>query len=237
MGAASLRRISILSARRGLLINGFLSAFSIILHVGRCSSCSTKLEMTSKKRRHDRLLLAKISSRVLCGKFNRIPKASGVSHTSCRSSTRPLQSFTVNVLSMPSQYLATSDTGSSSGKQSPVRYPFSALHGSSSSNTGSAKTHAPRLAVVASSSLLHTRMFRTLIAERLSVLRRISEICSLYVYYMYVCMYVSVTLRNPIISRATRKRSITCASVTLRNVTAEPAIAVREKTKSLYVQL
>ena len=49
--------------------------------------------------------------------------------------------------------------------------------------------------------------------ERLSarqlILRRISEI---------VCMYVSVTLRNPIISRATRKRSITCASVTLRNV-------------------
>ena len=37
-------------------------------------------------------------------------------------------------------------------------------------------------------------------------------------------MYVSVTLRNPIISRATRKRSITCASVTLRNVTAVPAI-------------
>ena len=36
-------------------------------------------------------------------------------------------------------------------------------------------------------------------------------------------MYVSVTLRNPIISRATRKRSITCASVTLRNVTALPA--------------
>ena len=33
-------------------------------------------------------------------------------------------------------------------------------------------------------------------------------------------MYVSVTLRNPNISRATRKRSITCASVTLRNVTA-----------------
>ena len=31
-------------------------------------------------------------------------------------------------------------------------------------------------------------------------------------------MNVSVTLRNPIISRATRKRSITCASVTLRNV-------------------
>ena len=46
---------------------------------------------------------------------------------------------------------------------------------------------------------------------------------------MYVCMYVSVTLRNPIISRATRKRSITCASVTLRNVTAAP---VREETKS-----
>ena len=37
---------------------------------------------------------------------------------------------------------------------------------------------------------------------------------------MYVCMYVSVTLRNPIISCATRKRSITYASVTLRNVTA-----------------
>ena len=35
-------------------------------------------------------------------------------------------------------------------------------------------------------------------------------------------MYVSVTLRNPITSRATRKRSITCASVTLRNVTAAP---------------
>ena len=40
-------------------------------------------------------------------------------------------------------------------------------------------------------------------------------------------MYVFVTLRNPIISRATRKRSITCASVTLRNVTAVPAIEVR----------
>ena len=37
-------------------------------------------------------------------------------------------------------------------------------------------------------------------------------------------MYVSVTLRNPIISRATRKRSITCASVTLRNFTAVLAI-------------
>ena len=77
------------------------------------------------------------------------------------------------------------------------------------------------------------RLSSGIIAERLSarqlILRRISEI---------VCMYVSVTLRNPIISRATRKRSITCASVTLRNVTAEPAIAVREKTKSsLYVQL
>ena len=43
-------------------------------------------------------------------------------------------------------------------------------------------------------------------------------------------MYVSVTLRNPIISRATRKRSITCASVTLRNVTAAPAIAIREES-------
>ena len=40
-----------------------------------------------------------------------------------------------------------------------------------------------------------------IVAERLSarqlILRRISEIVS-----MYVCMYVSVTLRNPIISRA-----------------------------------
>ena len=44
---------------------------------------------------------------------------------------------------------------------------------------------------------------------------------------MYVGMYVSVTLRNPIISRATRKRSITCASVTLRNVTLLAAIEVR----------
>ena len=51
-------------------------------------------------------------------------------------------------------------------------------------------------------------------------MRRISEtVC------MYICMYVSVTLRNPIISRAMRKRSITCTSVTLRNVTAVPAIA------------
>ena len=41
-------------------------------------------------------------------------------------------------------------------------------------------------------------------------------------------MYVSVTLRNPIISRALRaKRSITCASVTLRNVIAVLAIEVR----------
>ena len=43
---------------------------------------------------------------------------------------------------------------------------------------------------------------------------------------MYVCMY-----RNPIISRATSKRSITCASVTLRNVTAVPAIEVRGELK------
>ena len=48
-------------------------------------------------------------------------------------------------------------------------------------------------------------------------------------------MYVSVTLRNPIISRATRKRSITCASVTLRNVTAvPPAIEVRGEKSSAY---
>ena len=54
-----------------------------------------------------------------------------------------------------------------------------------------------------------------IIADRFSarqlILRRISEI---------VCMYISVTLRNPIISCATRKRNITCASVTLRNVSA-----------------
>ena len=49
---------------------------------------------------------------------------------------------------------------------------------------------------------------------------------------MYVCMYVSVTLRNPIISCATRKRSITCASVTLRNVTAMSAIEVRGEKSS-----
>ena len=47
-------------------------------------------------------------------------------------------------------------------------------------------------------------------------------------------MYVSVTLRNPIISRATRKRSITCASVMLRNVTAVPAIEVRGEKSSAY---
>ena len=72
-----------------------------------------------------------------------------------------------------------------------------------------------------------------IIAERLCarklILRRISEIVC-----MYVCMYVSVTLRNPIISRATRKRNITCASVTLRNVTAEPAIEVRGEKSSAY---
>ena len=69
----------------------------------------------------------------------------------------------------------------------------------------------------------------SIIAERLSarqlILRRISEI---------VCMYVSVTLRNPIISRATRKRSITCASVTLRNVTAVSAIEVCGEKSSAY---
>ena len=68
----------------------------------------------------------------------------------------------------------------------------------------------------------HSTCALRVIAERLSagqlILRRISEIVC-----MYVCMYVSVTLRNPIISRATRKRGITCASVTLRNVTAVPA--------------
>ena len=69
----------------------------------------------------------------------------------------------------------------------------------------------------------HTPEVCCIIAERLSarqlILRRISEIVC-----MYVCMYVSVTLRNSIISRATRKRSITCASVTPRNVTAVPAM-------------
>ena len=47
-------------------------------------------------------------------------------------------------------------------------------------------------------------------------------------------MYVSVTLRNPIISRATCKRSITCASVTLRNVTAALAIEVNGEKSSVY---
>ena len=51
---------------------------------------------------------------------------------------------------------------------------------------------------------------------------------------MYVCMYVSVTLRNPIISCATRKHSVTCASVTLRNVTAVPAIEDRGEKSSVY---
>ena len=68
-------------------------------------------------------------------------------------------------------------------------------------------------------------------AERLSarqlILRRIPEIVC-----MYVCMYVSVTLRNPIISRATRKRSITCASVTLGNVIVAPAIAESGRRRS-----
>ena len=68
-------------------------------------------------------------------------------------------------------------------------------------------------------------------AERLSagqlILRRISEIVC-----MYVCMYVSVTLRNPIISRVTRKRSITCANVTLRNFTAAQAIAESARRRS-----
>ena len=40
---------------------------------------------------------------------------------------------------------------------------------------------------------------------------------------LYAC---SVTLRNPIIACATRKRSITCASVALRNITA---VAVPER--------
>ena len=43
---------------------------------------------------------------------------------------------------------------------------------------------------------------------------------------------VSVTLRNAIISRTTRKRSITCASVMLRNVTAAPAIAESARRRS-----
>ena len=59
------------------------------------------------------------------------------------------------------------------------------------------------------------------------ILRRISEIVC-----MYVCMYVSVTLRNLIISHATSKCSITCASVTLRNVTAVPAMEVRGEKSS-----
>ena len=64
-----------------------------------------------------------------------------------------------------------------------------------------------------------------IIAERLSarqlIVHRISEIVSMYVCMcMYVCMYVSVTLRNAIISRATRKRTCTCASGLYCHVTA-----------------
>ena len=53
-------------------------------------------------------------------------------------------------------------------------------------------------------------------------------------------MYVSVTLRNPIISRATRKRSITCANVTLRNVTASlvPRLSLRHSgVQRSYVKI
>ena len=66
------------------------------------------------------------------------------------------------------------------------------------------------------------------IAERLSarqlILRRISEIVCMYVF-MYVCMYPS---RLGI--QLFRALSVTCASVTLRNVTAAPAIAVHEES-------
>ena len=75
-----------------------------------------------------------------------------------------------------------------------------------------------------------------LIAERLSarelILRRISEIVG-----MYVCMYMYPSRLGIQLFRAlaTRKRSITCASVTLRNITAVlPAIEVRGEKSSAY---
>ena len=76
-----------------------------------------------------------------------------------------------------------------------------------------------------------------IVAERLSarqlILRRISEIVCMYVCMfvcMYVCMYVSVTLRNPIISRATRKRSITRASVNI--LLSRPSPSARRRSPS-----
>ena len=52
---------------------------------------------------------------------------------------------------------------------------------------------------------------RALSARQL-IPHRISEIVSMYVHIYILCMYVSVTLRNAIISRATRKRTCTCAA-------------------------
>ena len=53
-----------------------------------------------------------------------------------------------------------------------------------------------------------------LIAERLSEATNSASHLGNSVYVcIYVCTYVSVTLRNAIISRATRKRTCTCASV------------------------
>ena len=51
---------------------------------------------------------------------------------------------------------------------------------------------------------------------------------------MYICMYLSRLGIQLFRARATRKRSITCARVTLRNVTAVPAIEVRGEKSSAY---
>ena len=93
------------------------------------------------------------------------------------------------------------------------------------------------------SVLIIILLLSALISVKQLILHRISEIAG-----MYICMYVSVhlgirPLRNPIISHATHKRSITCTSVTLRNVTgatlatlyAHNAVAASLST-SLFVQ-
>ena len=49
---------------------------------------------------------------------------------------------------------------------------------------------------------------------------------------MYVCMYPSRLGIQLFRALRTRKRSITCASVTLRNVTAAPAIAESARRRS-----
>jgi hypothetical protein len=67
-----------------------------------------------------------------------------------------------------------------------------------------------------------------IIAERLSarqiIPRRISRIVC-----MYVCMYVSVTLRESNYFALRANVNITCASVTLRNLSRSPRVHVIEK--------